>query len=329
MPANLTPMYHKAEREFRRATTPREQLACLEEMLRLLPKHKGTDKLQADIKRKIKEARADVASGQTSRTTAGPSIPRQGCGQILVIGGPNAGKSQLVASLTNASPEVAAYPYTTRSMTPGMMPFEEVRVQLVDTPPVASGSLDPHLLNLVRATDLVVVCVDGSDDDSPQLAAAVVDELIARKTVLAEESQYLGDDLSHLGVRSRIVLTRCQALDASLRLEFFRELADITVPAILFDSDDAKLIDSTRGQLFHSLGLVRVFTKRPGEPVDRSDPYTFSDGATIDDVAARVHKELVSRLRFAKVWSQSGDASGNTVGRDHRIADGDIVELHV
>lgn len=326
MPANLTPMYHKAEREYRRATTPREQLACLETMLALIPKHKGTDKLQADIKRKLKETREEVAAGR-GQLVRGPKIARQGCGQVVVIGGPNAGKSQLVAALTNARPEVAPYPFTTRTFTPGMMEFEQVTIQLVDTPPIAVGSLDPQLLNLIRATDLVLLCLNGGDDDSPEATAAVLEELKIRKTSLAAESGFLEDELSMLGVRARLVLTAAGSDDAKLRYEMFEDLSQSGLQMLSFEANDAAQTSRAKAQIFASLGIVRVYTKRPGRPVELVDPFTLPIGSTVADVAAKVHAEIADKLQFAKVWPQN-NAVGQTVGREHPVNDGDVVELH-
>lgn len=321
-------MYHKAEREYRQATTPRERLARLEKMLALIPKHKGTDKLQADIKRKLKEARSDVAAGGSgTHASYGPKINRQGCGQILVIGGPNAGKSQVVASVTNATPEVAPYPYTTRTMTPGMMEVAEVTVQVIDTPPIAEGSVDPQLLNLIRATDAVALCLNGGDDESPEATAAVVRELRERKTVLGSESAYLEDGLSMLGVRCRLVLTNCAADDAELRLELFQELVDRPFPIVRFDRDDSDAIAATKQALFDSLELIRVFTKRPGQPVDRSEPFTLPKGSTVEAVAEKVHEEVARGLRFARLWSGTS-TEAQTVGREYVVQDGDVVEFH-
>ena len=330
MPANLTPMYHKAEREYRRATTPREQLACLENMLSLLPKHKGTDKLQADIKRKLKEARHEVSASAShaTKTNRGPRIDRQGCGQVIVIGAPNAGKSQFVASLTSAKPEVAQYPYTTRTYTPGMMTFEDTAVQLIDTPPIAVGSVDPHLLNMIRSADLVALCFDASDDDAILLTADVVDALKQRKTLLVEVSEFLEGDLTMLGVCARLVVTRPFDDDAALRLDMLRELAGLAIPAIFVDHGDALGTAATKSQVFDALGVIRVFTKRPGQPVDRSDPFIVPAGATVEDVAAKVHQEIYDKLKHARLWSGE-NAEPQTVGREHPVQDRDIVELHV
>jgi ribosome-interacting GTPase 1 len=137
MPANLPPQYFEAEENFRSANTTPGKIAALEEMLAIMPKHKGTDHLRAELRRRI--AKLTQASDKKAATQrASMVILKEGAAQIVVVGPPNAGKSQLVSSVTSASPTVAEYPFTTHSATPGMMEFENIQIQLIDTP--APGS---------------------------------------------------------------------------------------------------------------------------------------------------------------------------------------------
>jgi uncharacterized protein len=177
MPANLTPLYHKAEREYRRAQSVSEQIECLQLMLQRVPKHKGTDRLQADLKSRLNEARQQLKQ-QLNAPKSGLSfrIPRQGAGQIVIAGGPNCGKSRILKQLTRAEPEVADFPFTTRVPLPAMLEYGGVQLQLIDTPPVTSGRLEPWMLNLVRTADAVLLVMDGASDDAPLDTAAVLHE---------------------------------------------------------------------------------------------------------------------------------------------------------
>jgi len=197
MPANLTPQYQKAEQEYRRAQTSQEKIDCLQEMLKQIPKHKGTEKLQADLKSRLKEAKSELqAEKQAPRKGVSYRIPRQGAGQVILLGGSNAGKSRLLAELTNAQPEVAAYPFTTREPMPGMMPWEDVKVQLIDTPPITDSHIEPYLTGMVRSADLVLLCMDGSSDDAPEETAGVIGQLESRKTFFSDRTGFDEDNFS-------------------------------------------------------------------------------------------------------------------------------------
>src|SRR5213078_777456 len=189
MPANLTPQYKKAEEEYRRAQTPDEELRCLELMLREIPKHKGTDKLQAELKAKISKAKQETEHAKKvgKKGHHGPHIQRQGAGRAIILGGANVGKSQLLARLTRATPEIAPYPFTTREPQPGMMPWEDVMVQLIDAPPVTDSFFEAYLQNIVRSADGALLCFDGSSDDAPDQTAEVIRQFEQRKTVLSRE----------------------------------------------------------------------------------------------------------------------------------------------
>src|SRR5258708_33285069 len=157
MATNLTPQYHKAEEEYRRAATTEEELKWLEVMLREMPKHKASEKLQSELKQKISKAKKDLeVEKRTAPKGHAVHIQRQGAGTAVLLGGPNAGKSQLLARLTRATPEVAPYPFTTHTALPGMMPWEDVSVQLVDTPPITPDFLEPYMQGMIRGAHVAL-----------------------------------------------------------------------------------------------------------------------------------------------------------------------------
>jgi uncharacterized protein len=327
MPANLTPQYQKAEEEYRRAQSAEERVECLERMLQLIPKHKGTEKLQADLKTKLKESREEAHVERSApKTVRSYKIPRQGAGTIILLGAPNSGKSRVLKELTNAQPEVAPYPFTTREPLPGMMPWEDVHIQLIDTPPVTDSHFEPYITGFVRSADLVLLCFDGANDDAPQETAAVVKQLADRKTRLAETTSFDEDDLSVVNVKSLLVVTRGRDPDAGLRIELLRE-SGISLKAIETDLDQAADVETLRNAIYQSLGVIRLYTKRPGKPADKESPFTLPVGATVEDLAAKVHRDLAASLKHARIWGSSA-ADGQTVGREHVLAEGDIVELH-
>lgn len=329
MPANLTPQYQRAEEEYRKSQSSQERLEILERMLQLIPKHKGTEKLQADLKSKLKETREELqAEKAVPKGGKVYRFPRQGAAQIVIIGGPNAGKSRLLKELTKAEPDVAPYPFTTREPLPGMMAWEDVTVQLIDTPPITDSHFESYLLNFVRTADLVVLAFDGSSDDAPEQTAAVLDQLQQRKTRLGLQTGFDDEDFSILQVRTLLVATRGSDPQLQDRIEFFREMTGSTLPLFAVELDDPSRCQALRQRLFAALELIRLYTKAPGKPAADSSPFTLPAGGTVEDLAAKVHRDLAEKLKFAKVWS-GGSGDSQSVGRDYVLADKDLVELHV
>jgi ribosome-interacting GTPase 1 len=328
MPANLTPQYSKAEEAYRRAQSALERVECLEQMLQLIPKHKGTEKLQADLKTKLKETREEV---QTEKSALKPGksyrIPRQGAGTVVIVGAPNSGKSRILAELTNAEPAVADYPFTTHEPMPGMMPWHDVTVQLIDTPPIAAGHVEPYLTGFVRSADLVLLCFDGSSDEAPEQTVEVLQLLADRNTRLSNLSGLDEHDLGVVDVKTYLVVTRCRDPDAATRLDLLRELTPLPFTLLVVDLDEEEGRTALRNAIYEALGVIRIYTKRPGKPAEKDAPFTIPVGGTVEDLAAKVHRDLAATLKFAKVWGTSAH-DGQTVGREHVLQDGDVVELH-
>lgn len=328
MPANLTPQYQKAEAEYRRAQSADERSACLERMLQLIPRHKGTERLQADLKTRLKEARAEAhAEKSAPKGTRSYRIPRQGAGTIIVVGAPNSGKSRLLKELTSAHPDVAVYPFTTREPLPGMMWWNDVTVQLVDTPPIAAHHIEPYLTGFVRSADAVVLCMDGSSDDAPQQTLDVLHQLAARKARLTRSTGFDEDDMTIVNVRTLLAVTHAADPDAQVRRDMFRELSGSNLETRMVEFDDLPTIEPLRSAIYAMLGVMRLYTKRPGKPADRDSPFTLPIGGTVEELAELVHRDLAASLKHARIWGNAGE--GLTVGREHVLADGDVVELHV
>lgn len=331
MATNLTPQYHRAEEEYRRAATLEDEIKWLEVMLREMPKHKASEKLQADIKQKLsrakKELEAQRKSGAGGRAS-GVRIPRQGAGTAVLLGGPNAGKSQLLAALTRAAPVVAPYPFTTQAPLPGMMAFEDALVQLIDTPPVTADFFEPFMQGLIRAADVAVLVVDLERDEGLEEAEAVFERLEATKTRLGPRSELDADDIGVSFTQTLLALNKCDAPDAEARASLFAELYPHELPALRVSAATGAGLDALRRAIYEALGVIRVYTRRPGaKPAEADRPFTVPRGGTVLDVARLVHKDLAEKLRFAKVWG-AGVHDGAQVKGDHVLSDKDVVELH-
>jgi ribosome-interacting GTPase 1 len=330
MPANLPPQYSKAEEEYRRATTPADRLEKLRELFRLLPKHKGTEKLQAELKQKISRVKDELEGAKASAKKTGPShrVPREGAGQVVLVGGPNAGKSAILASLTNAKPEVAAYPFTTRAPYPGIMAWEDARIQLVDLPPITPDFLEPWVPSLIRSADAALLVVDLADDDAADATEAALARLEAVHTELVGALPFDVEDEAIQHVKTLLVATKLDAPGAEDRLDVVREWFGPRFPIASVSAQTGVGLDALRRMAYDLLGVIRIYTKVPGKPPDKTRPFTVPIGSTVIDVAREVHRDFEHSLKFARIWGE-GVFEGQSVKRDHELHDGDILELHV
>jgi ribosome-interacting GTPase 1 len=330
MPANLPPQYNKAEEEFRRAATPGERLEKLREMFRLLPKHKGTEKLQSDLKKRISRTRDEIEGARASAKKGGVSygVPHEGAGQVVLVGPPNAGKSALLAALTNARPEVAPYPFTTRLPQPGIMHWEDVPIQLVDLPPLSAEFFEPWTTGLIRSADAALLVADLGSDDVADALEAVLGRLAETHTELVGTLPYDVEDEAVHHVKTLLVANKRDAEGAAGRLEVIREWFSPRFPILPISGERGEGLDALRRATYDLLGVLRVYTKVPGKPADRSKPFTVPIGSTVLDLAREVHRDFEHTLKFARIWG-TGVFEGQTVKRDHELHDADVVELHL
>ena len=334
MPANLTQQYKKAEENYRRAETPEEELKCLQIMLSEMPKHKGTDHLQAKLKTQISQVKKEIeqqrsGSGKKGGASRSFRIPRQGAGTAIIIGGPNAGKSQLLTSLTRATPEVAAYPFTTKQPQPGMMAWQDVFVQLVDTPPITADYLEPYIVGLLRSADLALLMIDLDDDSGIEQCKEVLDKLATTKTQLAAESSLDEEDVGLAFTKTFFLANKVDSPEATDRLELFYEVCPLPFREFRISANNTETLEDLRNAIYESLDVIRIYTKDPKKKdADKDRPFTLSRGDTLLDLAELIHKDYVKNLRFGKVWG-SAVHDGTIVKGDYVLNDQDIVEVHI
>ena len=347
MPANLSPEYKNAQEAFRRARDPKEKLDCLREMLRTIPKHKGTEHLQADIKTRIKELTDELGGPRKGAARGGPelAIRPDGAAQVALIGPPNAGKSALHAKLTGSHAVVGEWPFATKFPMPGMLIHEGVQFQLVDLPPVTADYMEPWMGGTLQNADAALVVLDLSDPDCVEQLEAVERRLRERKVDLlarlpaagdADPADASGDDRDEglddpFRVRLPALLLASKAdlyEDPEADLEAFRELAPDPFVSLAVSTEGDRGLSAIGPALFELLEIVRVYSKMPARPPDESKPFTLRRGGTVRDVAQLVHRGLASDLKFARVWGPSAEFEGQQVSGDHKVQDKDVVELH-
>ncbi len=340
VPANLSPEYKAAEAAFRKASDPRERLEWLREMLRTIPKHKGTEHLQADIKARIKELAEDLEAGRKGGGHGGPVlvIRPEGAAQVALIGPPNAGKSSLHARLTGSGAHVGPYPFTTQFPQAGMLPHEDVHFQLIDLPPLAPEHPVLWLVGALQTADAALLVVDLAEPSCVEQLQAAHALLEQQRVTLTEWWPATGesspapaegdDDPFALRLPTLMLANKADGMsDVDAELQAFRELTGSRLPVFAVSASTGHGLGEIGPWLFRNLGVVRVYTKTPGHAADKQRPFTLRRGQTVGDVARLVHQDVARSLRYARIWGQSG-FDGQQVGHEHRVADGDIVELH-
>jgi ribosome-interacting GTPase 1 len=331
MPANLPPQYYELEREFNAEKDPRERLRMAQELLRIMPKHKGTDKLQAEMKLKISKLKAQIEGGVKGhgarQATAHDFIEKEGAGQVILVGPPNSGKSSLVDALTSAKPLVADYPFTTREPLTGMMAFETVQIQLIDTPPIAADAYENYLTNLVRNADIVMLVADLADPQMLERLEEVVARLDEKRIILKPQVVEQPEDPRY--VYKKTVICAYKSLDdesGELRARLRNRFPGFIIAEASIIDDDSLV--RLRRTLFDSLGIIRIYTKHVGKDVERVAPVILPIGGTVEDAAIAIHKDFGEKLKFAKIWGP-GKFDGQRVNRDYPLSDEDVVEFHI
>ncbi len=322
MPANLSPEFKKAEERYRLAASPEEKLVCLEEMLQTIPKHKGTEKMQADLKTRIAKLKKELSA--SSKSAGGRRgdwfhVEKQGAGQVVTVGVPNSGKSALVRALTGLATEVAAYPFTTTIPQAGMMEFEDIQIQLVDMPPVAPDA-PPWLYHIMRTTDVLALLYDLADDALLENTELLHSLLAQARIALNPTEGVTPKKLIRLG-------TKCDDPAALDRLAVLREMLG-DVPMLLVSAEHGTGLEDLRRRVFETLEVIRVYTKKPGKPPEMHDPVILKRGATIIDAAYNLHKDIARNLSYARLWNASG-FNGQRVERNQILQDRDVVEFHI
>lgn len=327
MPANLTPQYLQAEAEFKKAATPEEKLACLEKMLATIPKHKGTDKLQADIRKKIKKIREleEKRKASAPKRASLFNIKKEGAATVALLGFPNTGKSSFLALVTNARPAVAEYPFTTTAPIPGMMDYEDIQIQLIDLPPVSEEYVEPDMFNLIRSVDIVLLMADLNADNMLDQMEFIMEKLRSVKIELVDINKKTESNWTYK--KAVIAANKFDAVFAEDNLNILKEFYGKNFIIQPISCVRPQYIEDLKKVIFDNLGIIRVYSKPPGRQVELTRPYVLPKGACVLDAANMVHKDIAQNLKYAKIWG-STRYQGQMVERNYILSDKDTIELH-
>jgi uncharacterized protein len=325
VPTNLPPEYFQADRRLREAQTPADKIACLEELISTVPKHKGTDKLRADLRRQLSRLKddANTRKKREGHQTA-YQIEKEGAGQAVLVGPANTGKSALVAALTRASPEVSPVPYTTREPLPGMMPVQNVHVQLVDTPAMEAGLAEPALFELARHADLLLVVVDLQSDPLEQIHSTV--RQLAQHRILPAGWKGPVEGERMVALPLLILANKCDDPAYDEDFSILCDLFEGECPLLPVSAATGRNFDALKQAVFTHLDVIRVYARPPGRPPDMERPFVLKRGSTVADLARKVHRDFYDNLKSARVWGSSA-FPGQPVPKEYVLRDEDVVEL--
>ena len=326
MPANLPPQYFEAEKRYRAAKEPEEKIAALQAMLAIMPRHKGTDKLHAELRRKIARFSQEAERKYATARRAGFYISREGAGQVMLVGPANVGKSQLLAAVTEAIPEIAEYPFTTKTPIPGMMKFEDIQIQLVDTPPIGHKEVRVLLANTLRNADLIAIVIDLSREPISQVEAALQGLREARIEPLTDDGTQVTP--GSYPRKMLIVGNKNELAGSNKNWERLRSKYTRLFPLVSISAREGGGLEEFKKAVYQALHIIRVYTKTPGSKADLTDPMVLEKGSTLGEAAESLHKDFYQNLKYAVVWG-SGKYDGQRVSKGHVLQEGDIVEFHI
>lgn len=331
MPANLPPQYKDVEAKLKTATTPEEKIAIYEELLRMIPKHKGTEKMQAMMKTKMAKLK-DAAQKKSGGAKRGPvhKVRKSGAGQIALVGAPNAGKSLLVKVLTDANPIVSENAYSTHDPYPAMMPFENIKIQLVDTPPVTPEFMEDWYPDLIKSAHAALLLLDLADSNGLETLQANMEHLQSKKIrfIGYPQAKDLEPEPGWTYIKTLIAATKRDIYYDAELLELEKEELGGQYNIIPVSAESGEGIEELRLELFNMLEIIRVHSKIPGKKAEMEEPFTLPVGSNVMDMAKAVHKDFAQNLKFARIWGKNA-YDGQRVNRQHILDDEDLIELHM
>ena len=329
MPANLTPQFHEAENKYRMAKDNKEKLMHLEEMLKVIPKHKGTEKIQGDIKSRIAKLKKepDKKSKVSHRGSSMYQVEKEGAAQVVLVGMPNTGKSSFLASVTNAETSIAEYPMSTLKPIPGMMQYDNIQIQLVDLIPINPDYFEPWVVGIIRNCDGIIIFVNLSDDPVSELEAAL--EFLHEKNIFIVKSlEEIDYEFGNVYKKALIAANMVDLDKNEENLEILQELYSDRFDIIPVSTKFNMNLDNLKEKIFRYLDILRVYSKPPRKEADFSQPMVFTTGTTVIDVARSLHKDFAEKFKFARIWGE-GKYEGQKVNRDYIVVDGDVIEFHI
>jgi len=306
MPANLPPQFYSLNARLQAAKGDEEKISILEEMLAICPKHKGTEKLQKDLKRKISKLKK--AEKRKPKKESIYYVKKEGAGQVVIIGLPSGGKSSLLNSLTNAKAKVSPHPFTTQIPQPGMMRYQNILIQLVDTPPLSKEFSPAWLGAIIKEADGLLIVFDLSKDEV-ESEIKEIQEILDGWQLKDKKSILVGNKIDLEGAKENF-----EKLKSQFKIRAISCLNGFG-------------LEELRREIFDLLKIVRVYAKPPNKEVDLSQPFILKSGSPLLELAIKINPNFVTNFKYAKLFKK-GSKKPLIVGKDYLFQDEDIVEIH-
>ncbi|MBI2545352.1 MAG: 50S ribosome-binding GTPase [Candidatus Aenigmarchaeota archaeon] len=293
MPINAGQEYFVAEKKYSDARTNEEKIKALEEMIRALPKHKGTHNVLADLKKRLSKLKKESAVSKRKSSKPSFIIRKEGSAQICIIGMTKSGKSSLLNSLTNAKAQVAEYPYTTKKPQVGMMYYKDIQFQMIEIP----STFNSEFMSLLYSCDLIVMMMDAMQNPMKQK-----EEILK----ILKKNKLDNKDMVFVKNKSKVC-----GLDPK---------------EVCMDTKSGIGIDELKERMWEELKMIRIYTKSPNKP--KAIPAIgMLKNSTVKDLTKEIHKDLLKDFKFAKIFN-STKYSGKKVGLEYKLQDNDVVEIH-
>jgi hypothetical protein len=300
MPINAHPEYIAAEKEYFSAQSPEEKLTALEKMISLAPSHKGAEKLRAELKTRYKKLKEKLEKGKTKKGSGKQGIKKEEM-QMVIVGFTGSGKSTLLNILTNARTETGNYSFITKRPIVGIMDYSGTKIQAIEIPAIESEYYDRSLVN---NADLVLILITNFEE---------IDKI---KKVLDKSRG-----------KQIIVFNKVDLLDNDQKRKLNATLQSKKYDFVLISAKDRENIGELKSKIFRSFGKIRIYTKEPGKEVDRDKPLILAPDSMIEEVAKKILRGSLNKIKEIKIWGPSSKFPGQKVGLKHRLKDLDIVEF--
>ena len=292
MPTNVGYEYVNAEKEYHEAKSTSQKIKALRSMLTAVPKHKGTEKMQAQIKKQIAKLQSQLTIEKTKgKSSYSSSIKKEGAATIAIVGKTNTGKSFLLSKLSGKKVKVSEYEFTTMTPEVRMIPYENVMIQGIEIPPIYDKFYESkngrQILSNIRLADLVIVLANSKKDFD-----IIKSELSKANITLVMKPKNIS-------------------------------LFEIELPYLRINKSDfsRKIVP----KIWKYVKKIRIQTKTSGKIAEK--PIVLDENSRIEDVARTIHQDFLKNFRFARVWGPSAKFDGQQVGLDHKLKDKDIVEI--